>query len=347
MIRCKLCLQNEANKKGSHMVPHFLLKRIENIDGEKGRDYELGFYIEEFETKSYFGRALQQEKLEDIYGALSDEEIETNKNNHPLVVDFFFCSDCEKRLAVIESEYSKTLAKIGEDKYKSGVDSEIGLLFWLSVLWRMSINNKSGVQLTKGESEVSRRILNRTLAGSVEEINIAEMQKSKDLKKISYRLLRCPGYSETSPTFLFFHPEFDKPYSLLVDEYLVFISFKSNYLHYKTRSFFGVKDEVFSCPVNKIGKEEEIGIISQESLKDIGIGLIDNMKKIRVKNLNLFFNKVHVAIGGEGEYMPEKIKNEILSELTSNEKKLGRKYTQEDLRDSTIKVLSKYAPVQE
>ncbi|MCG6191346.1 hypothetical protein [Maribellus maritimus] len=345
---CRLCKTNPADKKGSHIVPHFLLKRIENIEGKSGRDYELGFYIEEFDTKSHFGRALQQEKLEDIYGTLSEEEIEANKSNHPLIADNIFCSGCEKRLSIIESEYSKTLIEKGDgDKYKSGVSSEVGILFWMSVIWRMSINNKSGVQITKGEAEIARRILDRTLADSITNIDFENMQVSKDLKKIGYKILRCPGFSESSPTFLFFHPEFDKPYSLLIDEYILAFSFTNNYIHYNTRNFFGIREEILTSTTNQIGTEEEVGLLSEKLLKETGEGLIDKMKTIRAKNLDLFFNKIHVAIGGEGNYMPEKIKKEILSELTSNEKKLGRKYNLQDLRDSTIKILSKYGPIEE
>lgn len=342
MEKCKLCREKPADKKGSHIVPHFLLKRIENVEGKTGRDYELGFYIEEFDTKSYFGRALQPDKLEDIYGTLSDEEIE--KNKHPLVVDNFFCTDCEKRLSVIESEYSKTLDTIGDGKYKSGVSSEIGLLFWMSVFWRMSINKRSGVKLTSGENETLRRILNRTLTQSIDSIDIKQMQSSKDLKKITYKLIRCPKFSDKNPTFLLFHPDFDKPYSLLIDEYIVFLSFKNNYDHYKTREFFGIKNEIFDLTTNCVGTDEELSTISVDTLKTVNDGIINKMKTLRMSHLDKFFNKLHVAAGGHGSVMPDEIRTQIMDELTSTEKRLGRKYTIQDLRDSTMKIMKNYAP---
>jgi hypothetical protein len=344
MAKCLLCKDKDADKKGSHIVPHFLLKRIENVEGKSGRDYELGFYIEEFDTQSYFGRSVQKEKLDEIYGELSDEEIE--KNKHPLIVDNFFCSDCEKRLSVIESEYAKTLKKTGEDNFESGVPSEIGLLFWMSVIWRMSVNKKSGVQLTKGENEILRRILNRSLAETIDKIDIKKMQESKDLKKISYKLIRCPEYSNEFPTFLLFHPEFRKPYSILVDEYLLLFSFKSNFDNYKSKSFFGFKDEIKSASINKVNTNETIKTISQETLKNINDGIVEKMKTIRVTNIDEFLNKVHIAMGGEGTFMPEEVRSEIMQELTSTEKALGRKYNIRDLRDSTYKIMKKYAPQQ-
>lgn len=339
MENCKLCREKLAEKKGSHIVPHFLLRRIENIEGKTGRDYELGFYIEEFDTKSYFGRALQPDKLEDIYGALSDEEIE--KNKHPLVVDNFFCADCEYRFSLIESEYSKTLNTIGNGNFKSGVSSEIGLLFWLSVFWRISINKRSGVELTSGENEISRRILKRELTQSICSIDIKKMQTYKDLNRITYKVIRCPNFSDKNPTFLFFHPNFDKPYSLMIDEYIVFLSFKNSYEHYKTRDFFGIQNEVFELTTNCVGTDEEISAITVNKLIAVNDDIINKMKTIRMAHLDKFFNKLHIAIGGHGPVMPVKIRTQILNELTSTEKKLGRKFTIQDLRDSTMKILEK------
>ncbi len=54
MKECFIC-NNEADKKGSHIVPHFLMKRIDNEEGSKERDKELGFEITETGSKSYFG----------------------------------------------------------------------------------------------------------------------------------------------------------------------------------------------------------------------------------------------------------------------------------------------------
>jgi len=341
MTKCLLCNDKEADKKGSHIVPHFLLKRIENIEGKSGRDYELGFYIEEFDTQSYFGRSVQKQELDEIYGELSDEEIE--KNKHPLIVDYFFCSDCEKKLSVIESEYAKTLNKVGESNYESGVSTEIGLLFWMSVIWRMSINKKSGVRLTKGENETLRRILNRSLKNSIDEIDIMQIQESKDLKKIAYKLIRCPKYSYEFPTTLFFHPEFRKPYSILIDEYILLFSFKNNFDNYKSKNFFGLKDEIKSAPTNSINTNETIKTIPKETLKTINDGVVDKMKTIRISNIDEYLSKVHVAMGGEGKYTPKEVRNEIMEELTSAEKTLGRKYNIKDLRDSTYKVIKKYA----
>lgn len=42
---------------------------------------------------------------------------------HPLVVDNYFVLTVEKRLSLIESEYSKTINKIDSNIYESGVST--------------------------------------------------------------------------------------------------------------------------------------------------------------------------------------------------------------------------------
>jgi len=336
MTKCNLCKKNFADKKGSHIVPHFMLKRIENVEGKNGRDYELGFCIEEFDTKSYFGRALQQDKLEKVYGTLTDKDIEENK--HPLIADNFFCAHCEKRLSALESEYSKTIENTGLRKYRSGVLSEIGMLFWMSILWRMFINGKSGVKLTSHENEILRKILDRTLMNSIVRIDYKKMRAIKELKKISYILVRCPKFSEKNPTLLFMHPDYLKPYSLVIDEY-IFFSFENDYYDIKNNDFLGIKMNIYDFTANFINSTEEISIITDDSLKAINSAIINKMKSLRLAKIDFFFNELHIAIGGKGNEMPKEVKEQIMHELTSNEKKIGRKYTMKDLADSTFYVL--------
>lgn len=342
MENCLLCKKNKADKKGSHIVPHFLLKRIENIEGEDGRDYEIGFSIGEFNTETNFGRSIQPEKLNEVFGELSDDEIETNK--HPLIVDYFFCSSCETRFSKTESEYSTTLNKYSDTEYDSGIPAELGLLFWASILWRMSINKKSGVRLTKNENEVLREILDTYLADEISTIDIESMRTSKDFEKLNYKLFRCPDFTDKYPTYLLFHPEFSEPYTLIIDEFVLMFSLNGNYNDYKKNSCFGIKDEVFKATTNKSNSNEYISTIEEARFLKISEELINYVKTIRLTKLDLFFNQLHINLGGKGKTMPDKIKREILEELTSEEKKLGRKYNIEDLLKSTMKIMKKYAP---
>lgn len=201
-----------------------MLKRIENVDGKTGRDYELGFVIHGLETTSHFGRSVPVDKLDEVFGTL--EEGDLVKNKHPLIVDNLFCDSCEDRFAKIENEYAKTIKNYHKDVYSSGVSSEIGMLFWMSVIWRISINKRSGVELTKSQNEKLRRVLNATLKLDFSKIDLSVMRNLKEAKRVSYRLMRCPNYSAENGTHMVWHPRITHPYSLIIDEFILFFAFK-------------------------------------------------------------------------------------------------------------------------
>lgn len=138
MNNCKIC-NSKANKSGSHIIPHFLLKRIDSE--HKGRDKEMGFVISEKNPSSYFGRATNVETLEKIYGEVDEDRI--GSNSIPLIEDFIFCSRCEAELATLENNYSTSISKNDQPigiNYSSGIDSEQALLFWISIFFRLSIS---------------------------------------------------------------------------------------------------------------------------------------------------------------------------------------------------------------
>lgn len=342
MIKCKLCNTKNADKKGSHIVPHFLLKRIENIEGKTERDYELGFTIEKLNSKPHFGRSVQPEKLEETFGEISDEDIE--KNKHPLIVDNFFCKDCENRFALIESEYAKTIEKKDTSDYESGVSSNVGLLFWASVIWRMSINGKSGVKLTPEQNEKLRQILDCFLPSKLEEIDEKGIKENGLIKSISYKLLRCIDCKDDDAKWLFFHPEFYNPLCLLIDEYVLCLSFDDNFEDIDNKDCLGINEMINHAPINKVDSREIIKPFDNAKYKQMASILVEKAKDVYLEGLDEFFDVIHVAAGGTGNKMPSEIKSEIIAELTSDEKKPGRRYTQEDIKNSTMKIMKKYAP---
>jgi hypothetical protein len=340
MNTCRLCNNRKADKKGSHMVPHFLLKRIENIEGKSGRDFELGFVIEAFDTTSYFGRSVPPEKLEETYGSLTDEEIDQNK--HPQIFDNIFCSHCESRLAQIESKYAPSLNTSGTNIYDSGIGAEYAILFWLSVFWRISISKKNGYHLNEDENELLRLLLDDNLNEDCSKIDIKDVRQSINLAGISYKVLRSPDFSITNPTHMVFHPGFKEPYSLLIDEFLLLLSFDGSYRDYLTMDFFGIKLEVTKAPINIDSRNELVLCLEPFKLAELNRRLIDHMKVQRTTLINEFLDQLHISLGGEGSSMPDHMKDEFFAEITAEEKKIGRQYNQEDMKRSAFKVISRY-----
>lgn len=341
MNKCNLCKQVDADKKGSHIVPHFLLKRIENIDGKTGRDYEIGYKIESLKASSHFGRSVHPERLEKNFGEITDDDIANNK--HPLVEDNFFCSGCEDRLAQIESEYAITIETIGENNYESGSNFFNGVLFWGSVLWRMSVHGKSGVKLTSEQNELLREMLDSFLPMRNEKLEEAKISESESVKTISYKLLRCHNCDKDDAKWLILHPDFYDSTCLFIDEFVLVFSLTRNYNEFKKTDCFGFNDLIIEAPINSIGRNEVIKTFDKTIFKELGYTIANIGKDVYLGGLDELFDKLHNALGGKGEKMPIELKREIMVEITSDEKKIGRKYTQEEIKNSTFKVLKKYA----
>lgn len=88
MSKCLLCQQREADKTGSHIIPSFLMKRV---NGNGKRDHEIGFKIIHGIVDTYFGRDVYEEKRKDI---TDNEEKFYSRENYD-VVDHILCKDCE------------------------------------------------------------------------------------------------------------------------------------------------------------------------------------------------------------------------------------------------------------
>ena len=112
MSICRLCKQEEATKKNSHILPHFLIKTVINKGGSKQRDYELTFSFSQNEfTDLYFGRNITLETIEQYKGReLTDEELE---QQNPFSQDYLFCPSCEAYFGLLEDYYSKEVSTHG------------------------------------------------------------------------------------------------------------------------------------------------------------------------------------------------------------------------------------------
>lgn len=338
---CRLCGKEEADKKGSHIVPHFLLKRVINVEGKTQRDYELGFRIDKMGMSSHFGRAVQPEKLEETFGEISDKDIAHNQQQ--LVVDNYYCSACEKRFSIIESVYSKTLSKIDTKIYESGVSTILGLLFWGSIVWRMSNHGKSGVKLKHEQEELLRSILDKYLPKEdIKELDSINSDNIDKLSRISYKLIRFNNLEENDAKFLIADPEYDNCFILLIDEFILAFIFDKNYENFEKKGKLELEKLFENVEESELYGNERIHPFAKDVYSNIREKLINIAKDQYYAGVSEYCDIIHRKLGGQGDTMPQEIKNEIFQELALTEKKLGRKYTQEDLVSSAMKVMQKY-----
>lgn len=211
--KCLLCRKNNAEKTGSHMVPHLLIGRAFSYDGTAARDKAV---VEEANLSGgvksrFFGREVYDDTVQDLLGrGFTDEELEEElKKPNALTRDYVFCKDCEDRFGVIESSYSEILEGKGGDNAP-----QMAYLFWLSVAWRMSVGGM-GFKMTAEHEEKLRQVLDKALALKREDL-VLELSK---LGHCAYTLDRAVDTrDETLGILAIHHPT--KPYMALIGDLL-------------------------------------------------------------------------------------------------------------------------------
>lgn len=338
MKNCIICNKNSADKTGSHIVPHFLIKRIDNEEGSKERDKEMGFLLSEIYPSSYFGRATKPETLEDIYGEVTDERIE--KNQIPLIEDNIFCSDCEKALGEVESQYAKTLTN-GCDpssNYQNSKDSFLSFIFWISVIWRLSISKNSGFKLQESDEGRLQTILSLFL--SSENYNFIDLRKEEVLKGISYKILRSINYSDSNSTVLFCHPEIQNPYFFVIDEFIIVLSIDQPINH--IGGFEMIKEQLDRAETNSALNGEYIRSVKPTIIDDVKDYFYYEISKRYLLNLSKEIDIIHRRLGGIKQ-LPMDIKEEIAQRIINDdEQPLGFKYTLQHKAQAIFEVLKKY-----
>ena len=105
---CKLCQEKTADKKGSHVIPLFLLSAMLTEKGKaRDREISVGISTTQF-SKFQIGREVNSEKINEILGReYQDNDAENNENFY--VRDYFLCSECEQRLAILEDMVSSKI----------------------------------------------------------------------------------------------------------------------------------------------------------------------------------------------------------------------------------------------
>ena len=305
MRNCLLCQHNEADKTGSHIIPSFLMKRI-NGGGE--RDHEVGFEIKEGLVNVYFGRDIYEEKRKTI----TDNEDKLYSRENLDVRDHVFCKDCERYFSTLESQYAQSLnLNYTEDKLtrNTKVSPSDALLFWCSVVWRVSVTEHLGCSLKPSLEE---------------RLRVALEAKCVDGLNVKYALFRCKDYSKRSGhDTLAYMDLIEDDVVLFVDEYLLIMLFDVEDEMHEVKSS-GNKFSLKKDHLNDGIKIEEISPLPSFIFSD----LIKSILLMLVKNMNLphKFHEMHKLVFRTE--LPEEILNDVIT-MIHNTAKLGDKYTVE------------------
>ena len=208
--RCCLCRTMPANKTGSHMVPNFLAHPTFSWDGKGKRFHEAlnhDFLNASERNCQFYGREVPDWRFAQGEGKKEVTEEDIEKNVNQLEYDNEFCSRCEDRFGVLESAYSKFYS--GQQKT---IHPRVAYLFWLSVLWRMSMGSMS-IFMDMNDELPLRKLLDDNMLGSVNEIESSDA----DLGDWRYAIFRAGGLRDGDKGILGYRKECS-PYVVMYND---------------------------------------------------------------------------------------------------------------------------------
>ncbi len=217
--RCCLCRVMPANKTGSHMVPNFLAHPTFSWDGKGKRFHEAlnHDFINALERNcQFYGREVPDWRFALGEGKKDVTEEDIKKNVNQLEFDNEFCSHCENRFGVLEMAYSQFYN--GQQKK---IHPRVAYLFWLSVLWRMSMGSMS-IFMDIHEELALHKLLDDNMLNTVKEIE----ESDTDLADWRYAMYKADNLRDGDKGILGYRKECS-PYVVMYND-LVMVFYHHN-----------------------------------------------------------------------------------------------------------------------
>ena len=328
--QCRLCLTEEATQKNSHIIPSFLCARVLSYDGSGKRGKDVTFSITE-ETQSVYVGEVPSTEYEELFDteALSDERIEQLKSN-PMSEDDYLCPHCERAFSnLLETPYSARF------KHEKPIEGSVGLFFWISVFWRLSITKSLGEGFNESVIEKLRDCLHAYISG---------LQDNKDVSEVvakcpvSYKVLYNPDYLRDDAGFFVFRTDANKSNAILLcGDLAVWLGVDSE----KPIDFFGLQGAFNDAPKN-IGLEVEMfKVVSKVWFVEAKNRLISIIKDLKVNKERDFLNRLWHEMGMNDD-MPALMQDEIIYCVHGDELKLGDRGDYKMWASIILKVTNKY-----
>ena len=303
MDNCLLCQINDADKTGSHIIPSFLMKRI---NGGGQRDHEIGFVMKNCTVDTYFGRDIYEEERTAI---TSDEEKLDSRNNYD-VKDHILCKKCETYFSGLESKYATSI-NLKFTSSANTINTKVlpceALLFWCSIIWRVSVTGHLGKRL---HPDLEERLRIALATNDTSELNI------------HYALFRCKDYSNKTGMGTSVCMDIkDSIVLLFVDEYMLVMLF--DMVDEKSDAeLFEIGITLKKDSLNNGLREEEIAPLPIDVFSQLMYSVI----RVFIEEMCLpeKFNELHKHLFGEK--IPQKVLSDIFKKL-QEDCKLGDKYT--------------------
>ena len=218
---CKLCLQNEATQKNSHIIPKFMTKTI------LGTGQLQGFVLDTSTTD------IPAQKIQD-----------TAKE------DYILCPSCESYFSVIERyvannfHYKLWDTSLTEEfiEKRTGTNSNaivwkecvkvhplIFRLFIYSIVWRCSISlTKAHADFVVNNEEGLRKALFDYYGKNIDEIIQLFEKNPANFPVYEFIFVTSESFGDKTANAISTLPLSKEPYFLLLNEYLLLFSFNAN-----------------------------------------------------------------------------------------------------------------------
>lgn len=259
---CLLCLKEKSTKTNSHFVPAALLKS--NIGA---RDYEEAYTISPSEEQS----------LDSFKGRNNLNNNNTEKKQNPHSANYILCPSCENELSIWENEmnpiFSKEIFKntlnqnfqikktLNNVDYLecSKVNSDVFVLYFYSIVWRLCIQYK----LTQGQDflvSTEIELLRKIIYDNLPHQKLAK--GNIPISRIPFLISTClsPDINRTSNSVLC-HPQYQNPYCFYINDFIILLSFLGSE---SLRNKIGVTNPISTLIVNNIENSVKIVLFKKE-----------------------------------------------------------------------------------
>ncbi|MGV3588112.1 MAG: hypothetical protein ACO1OF_13990 [Adhaeribacter sp.] len=289
----------------------------------KRGDREISIRLGGSSTDAFFGRSVSPEAIIETMGReLTEEELENNVNHY--TKDYFLCTSCENRLSKIEDYYAtnSNKAQVNGNIKLNKVKASIGILFWASILWRISVTKFTRFKgVTPKEEKKLRNILDLCLGNSIEETKQNTVANLNLLSNLNTLILVQEEILEPSAQFCFIFPEHRFPYTFIINNYVIFFYLKASHFNGLRQDAFGYEKFMKRKLLNNSKEQKEkVLIIPQDFPKKANELLSLTLINYRIK---LIENKVSTFIKRTGLQFPpnmvQALKSEVIRKIHERE----------------------------
>ena len=334
---CALC-KKEANKTGSHIISHSIIKKAINYKGSILRHKESSFSTQlgsNLKVGYYGGQSLLPEQREEELQKVN-QNIE-NLSENPDTEDYIFCDACEKRFTGIEEYFSGKILNtleaftINQSKrdlseilvlkeFTKSNENAIIKLFFLIQLWRASVSKTKDFKLkAKFEERLRKALL--LLSSDVRNINFQSIHELLCDFSMAIVYMKNAPNSDTTNNVVELNPNLNLPYFAILNQFVVI-------MYEKKQQSGGILSELLGLGSCKNIKD----ILSTGLIDSIKIGFLNNTQRELLLE-NFYRECVHFQINSwinKVKYLHRRIFSEQISELELAQIKFKANIVEED-----------------